>query len=808
MTWWINAIADVRQALRAIRRMPVVAAVVVTSVAVGVGVNTAVFSWLQALVLQPLPGVASVNQIHLLEPRSEAGTYPGTSWLEYKDLRTLLPSFDDLFASRMVPFNLGEAGQTERAFGMLVSGNYFTGLGLKPALGRFLQPDEVSTPGGASVVVISYEVWQLRFSGRLDAVGQTIRINDRPLTIVGVTPDGFQGTVVAVKFDFWAPATLAPVLLTGSQELEDRSIRGYSVMGRLRRGVAPAQAQAELDAAMRQLGLAYPSTNATLQGEVLPFWQSPRGPQRMLANALALLQGIMLLLLLTVCGNTANLVLARATTRHREVGVRLALGAGPRRIFSLLLTENLLLALTGALVGVGLAMWGTQALRAVPMIGAVPIKFQTRIDLVGLTFALALGVVSGVLFGIAPAAQLARVDPLRALRTGARFSGRSGMRAALMGVQVALASLILIVAGMFYRSLSETREADPGFRRDGVLLGAYDFSGGNPDDRTSREFAARLLDRVRALPGVETAAIASYVPLDIHGMPLRSFTVEGHARSEAGDDEALANVVTPGYFQTMAIPLLAGKDFAPLTDAAAPPQAIVNDEFVRRFLPDVEPIGRRLQSRDRTYVIVGVARTSLYESFSEAPTPLIYFSYRDRPSARGEIHVRTRAGSEGAIGPAIQRVVRELDPMLPVYDVRTLSDHVEKNLFLRRIPARMFVVLGPLLLALAAIGIYAVVAHAVAQRTHEIGIRLSLGATTRRIEAEIVGESLRVIVSGALAGWLVALALGVHLGGGGGIDPSVFAGVPAVLLGVAAFACWWPVRRAARVNPVRALRRE
>ncbi len=788
--------------------MPIVASVVVISVAVGVGVNTAVFSWLQALVLQPLPGVSAAGQIYLVEPRSEAGTYPGMSWLEYQDLRTQLPSFEDLFASRMAPFNLGEAGQTERTFGMLVSGTYFTDLGLKPAVGRFLQADEASTPGGQPVVVISYEMWQLRFSGRADVLGQTLRVNDRPLTIVGVTPDGFQGTVVAVKFDLWAPATLAPVLLNGSQELEDRSSRGYSTMGRLRRGVTLGQAQAELDAAMRELGHAYPSTNATMQGQVLPFWESPRGPQRMLAGALALLQGIMLLLLLTVCGNTANLVLARATTRHREVGMRLALGAGPRRIFGLLLTENLVLAMIGALGGVGLAMWGTQALRAVPMIGAVPIKFQTRIDLVGLAFALALGAASGVIFGIAPAAQLARVDPLRALRSGARFAGRSGTRAALMGVQVALASLILIVAGMFYRSLSEAREADPGFTREGVLLGAYDFSGRNPSDETSRAFAARLLDRVRALPGVETAAIASYVPLDIHGMPLRPFTVEGHARNEAGDDEALANVVTPGYFQTMRIPLVAGTDFATLTDPAAPPQVIVNDEFVKRFLADVEPIDRRLQSRDRTYVIAGVVRTSLYESFSESPTPIIYFSYRDRPSARGEIHVRTRAGAEGAIGPALQRIVRELDPMLPVYDVRTLSDHVEKNLFLRRIPARMFVVLGPLLLVLAAIGIYAVVAHAVAQRTHEIGIRLSLGATARRIEAEIVGESLRVIVTGALAGWLVALGLGMHLGGGGGIDLSVFAGVPAVLLAVATFACWWPVRRAAAVNPIRALRQE
>ena len=258
----------------------------------------------------------------------------------------------------------------------------------------------------------------------------------------------------------------------------------------------------------------------------------------------------------------------------------------------------------------------------------------------------------------------------------------------------------------------------------------------------------------------------------------------------------------------MSIPLIAGRDFADLNDASAPRQVIVNEEFVHRYLPDIDPLARRLQVRDQTYVIVGVARNSLYESFSEPPTPMIYFSYRDRPSPRGEIHVRTRPGAEAPLGAEIQRVVRDLDPMLPVYDVRTLGDHVEKNLFLRRIPARMFVVLGPLLLALAAVGIYAVIAHAVAQRTQEIGIRMSLGATARRIEFDIVAESMRVIIVGALIGWVAALGLGLHLASTGPIDGVVFAGVPMTLLAVATAACWWPVRRAADISPMRALRME
>jgi predicted permease len=790
------------------RRAPLIAAVVIVSIGAGIGVNTTVFSWLQALIFQPLPGVARAADFYLVEPRSEAGTYPGVSWLEYGDLGDRLPSFRDLLAFRMVPFNVGEAGQTERTFGMLVSGNYFEVLGLRPALGRFLRSDEAATPGASPVVVISYDYWQSRFAGNAGALGQTVRVNDRPLTVVGVTPAGFQGTVVMLRFDLWAPATLAPVLLNGSAELTDRGFRGYSVMGRLQPRATPAQPQAELDEAMRQLARIYPASNATFQAEILPFWQSPRGPQRMLATSLEILQTIMLVLLLTVCGNTATLMLARASTRHTEIGVRLALGGGPWRVFTLLMTENLVLALLGAALGAALAVWGTEALRAVPMIGSVPIKFETRIDPAGLAFALSLGLASGLLFGLAPALHLARLDPLQALRSGARTAARSPTRNVLMGVQVALASLVLVVAGMFYRSFTETRDADPGFRRDGVLLGAFDSSARNPTAAASRTFAAQLLERLRALPGVESAAIATFVPLDIHGMPLRPFSVEGRARNDAAPDQALANTVTSDYFKTMGTPLVAGQDFTDLNDAAPAPQAIVNEEFVRRFLPDVQPLGRRLQAGDRTYLITGVVRDSRYESFTEPPTPIVYFSLRDRPSSRGEIHLRTRTPAEMSLGPEVQRVVRELDPTLPVYDIRTLSDHVEKNLFLRRIPARMFVVLGPLILGLAAFGIYSVVAHAVARRRQEIGLRLSLGGTVRRVVGQIVSESLRVVIIGTLTGWLLAFTVGLHLAADGSIDWVVFAGVPIVLVTIAVVACWLPAQRAASANPMLALRRE
>ena len=801
-------IRDLRHAWRTIRRMPTLAAVVIASLGIGIGVNTVVFSWIEAVVFRPIPGVRDAAAFHLVEPRTDTGIYSGTSWLEYRDLSERVRGIDSLIAFRMVALYVGEAGRVERGNGLLVSGNYFSGLGLRPALGRFLRPEEASTPGSAAVVVISHDYWTVRFGRAPAAVGQRIRLNGTDMTIVGVAPEGFQGTILRLSFDFWLPATLAPIVMNGSRELEDRRVRGYAVMGRLAPEASRRQVQAEVTAAMQELSRTYPETNAAMQADVLPFWEAPRGPQRMLAASLAILQGIVLLLLLAVCGNTANLVLARASARQREMSVRLALGASRWRVASLLLTENVLLALLAGALGMAIAVWGTNALSAAPplRVRGIPVSFHTTVDGVGLAFAMLLGLGCGVAFGLAPALQLARVDPQLTLRAGSSTCARSHVRSALMGIEVALALVVLVVAGLFFRSFMETRDTETGFRRDGVLLAAYDLTSKKTDDAAARAFAARLLQGIRAIPAVEGAAIASSVPLDIHGLPTRIFTLEGRARPDAMPDEALVNTVTPGYFATMHIPLQAGRDFADLTDTTSPAQAIVNEEFVSRYLRGAEPLGRRIGVRGRSYVITAVVRNSLYNAFGEPPTPIIYFSLRDRPVAVGEIHLRTRSGAETALAVDVRRVVRALDPELPVYDVRTLNDHIEANLIFRRIPARMFAVLAPLLLILAAIGIYAVVAYTVSLRTGEIGVRIALGATARRIVAQFVGEALRVIGLGALAGWAIALFLVLNIGSNGSVDARVFAGVPVILLVVGTVACWLPARRATRVDPVIALR--
>src|SRR5882762_381187 len=803
-----NLLGDLRNAARTIRRMPGLAAVIVVSLAIGIGVNTTIFSWSQMILLQPMPGVTGVANFLMVEPRTETGGYPGASWLEYRALQTQVPALRDVVASQMVAFNVGEPGRTERTHGQLVSGNYFSALGLKPAIGRFIRPEEAERPGTEPVIVISYDYWQTRFRGAPGAVGQKLRVNERDLVVIGVAPREFQGTMLPLKFELWASATMAPALLGGTRDLEDRSIRPFSLIGMLRPGATREEAQAEFSTAMAQLARDYPEAGGGIGGEILPFWSAPRGPQRLLIGGLAVLQGVMLLLLLAVCGNTANLMLARGSTRQREMAVRVALGAGRWRIVSLVLSENMLLALLGASLGAGIAVWGTTALRVAPMIGAFPILFPTRVDGLTLAFAILLGAACGLLFSAAPAVHLARLDPQDGLRSSSNTPPRSRARKVLMGVEVGLAMVVLIAAALFLESFRSARQTDPRFRPEGVLLAAYDLSGRNPDEASERDFTARLLERLRSLPDVEAAAIATNVPLDLHGIPARPFTVQGRVRTEAGQDRAISNTVTPGYFKVMAIPLLEGNDFAEMEDRAAPAQAIVNEEFVRRYLNGADAIGRRIQTRAGSFAIIGVARDSVYNAFGEPAQPAVYFSYRDRPQDQGEIHLRTRSGNETALTSEARGVLRDLDPMLPLYDVRTFSQHIERNLYLRRIPARMFAVLGPLLLGLAAIGIYAVVSYAVARRTKEIGVRLTFGATSGRVVLQIIRENLGAITWGTAIGWLLALVISLHAFPNGPLSLSVFVGVPALLLSVAALACWIPARRASRIDPMAALRHE
>lgn len=796
-----HARRDLVHAWRSLMRMPLTALVVVISLAVGIGINAAIFTWIQLVLLAPLPGVRDAGSYQLVEPTTANGGYPGMSWPEYQDARRETTAFRDLLGFSMVPLSVGEAPRNAREFGQLVSDNYFRALGLRPALGRLTDSSDAAS--GAAVAVVSHEYWRVRLAADSAAVGRDLIVNGRPVTVVGVAPEGFQGTVLGLEFAVWLPAPLSPTLFPGSS-LDDRSQRGFHVMGLLEPSVRRDVATREVIALYDRLAQQYPASNDGIRAEVRPFWRAPTGPQQMLAAGLVVLQAIMLLLLLVVCGNTVNLMLARASARRREMAARLALGASRWRIASLVLSENFILAAAAGVLGALLAAWGTNALRAVPFIETFPIRFQTQVDGLTLVFVAALTLLCGLAFGLAPAIQLSGTDPQSALRDGYGSSPRGRSRNLLIATETGMALLVLIVAAMFFRSFREAR-SDTGFQQSGIMLAGYQIAG-NPDEAAVVAFTDRLLRDLRALPGVEGAAVSGSVPLDIHGLPLRAFQLEGRA-SDSTPDRALMNTVTPGYFDVMGIALVAGRDFAPLSDAGAPRQVIVNQEFVRRFIGDGEPVGLRLTSRDQPYLIAGVVANSVYDAFGEPPRPIVYYSYRDLQYRGGQIHVRTRPGAEAPMGQAIERAVRAIDPSMPVYDVRTMSEHVDKNLFLRKVPARMFAVLGPLLLLLAAIGIYAVVDYAVARRTHEIGLRLALGASRPRVILLMVGQTLRSVAAGAVAGVFVALVIAMHTQRGV-ISLPIFLGVPLVLLLVAAFACWLPARRAAGVDPMVALRRE
>jgi predicted permease len=796
---------DLRHAWRSVRSTPLLSAIVVASLAIGIGANTVVFSWLQIVRWRPLPAVAGVSAFYTIEPRTDAGVYVGSSWQDFRDLQRRLTTVDWLEAFRMTPLTVGVAPRIGRAAGLFVSGTYFRSLGLKAAAGRLLDAEDVTVPGDRPVVVISYDYWQSHFDGSPSAIGRTLNVNDVAFTIAGVAPRRFQGTTLGLAFDMWMPATMAPVVIKGSRELDDRSQRGYTVFGRLRPRIAAQAAQQEIDLAMRDLAAAYPQTNRTVGAELMPFANPPRGPQRMLGDALVFLQGLMLLVLVAVCGNVANLLVAKISTRQREFGIRLALGASRLRAARFVLAEAGLLAVSGTVCGILLALWGVSVLQVGQLAIAIPVRFQTNVDLGGLTFAIATGTLATLLMAGAPIWFLLRLQPQQLVRDGAREASRSTLRQTLMGVQVALASLVLVTAALFVGRFQETRDLDPGFKADGVLLAAYDLTGRGTDATANRTFAARALAAVRAMPGV-SAALATSVPLDIHGLPLRSFTLDGHARADGATDQSLSNIVSDGYLAAMSIRLLQGHDFSPIDTAAPAAEAIVNQAFVDRYLPGEAALGRRLQMGRTAYTIIGVAATTVSEAFGEPPAPLVLYAFGSRPGPSAEIHLKTTPGMEGSISSTLQRVFRELDPTVPLYNIRTLQQHIATNLILRRIPAQMFMVLGPLLLFLAAFGVYAVVDYGVSQRTTEIGVRLALGARPAQVTRMMVAETLGVAVLSVAAAMAIVVMIDLHVVRGGVRDLPALIGTPLALLLVAAFASWLPARRASLVSPSVAMR--
>jgi predicted permease len=799
---------NLRSAFRALNKSPWLTAVIVLSLAIGIGVNTVVFSWLKASVFNPLPGVSAA--VVLLETRDDTGNFVSTSWLEYQDLRKMLPSFEAIAAHRPRALYLGDSEREARVFSEYVSENFFDLLEIRPQLGRFFAPDEATKPGSAPVAVISDDFWRHHFKGMPNVVGQPLKLNGHALTVIGVAPRGFRGAMNNLAFDLWVPLTMASEFQPATNELTRRTNRSYVMLAKLKPGAALGQARGELAAAARQLIATFPETNKGLGYALLPTWRSPRGGETVVTS-LATLQILAALILIVVCANTANLLLARASTRQREIGVRLAIGAGPGRIILQLLTESVLLSLLGAAAGLIVALWGVEALGQMPLPGNLPIRLAPQIDAAALLFAASLGAACGIAFGLAPALQLARSDVLQALRGGrGAMGGRSRLRDLLVGLEVGIALVVLVLAGLFLKSFRNSLGARPGFDPERVMLAYLDVGGRGYNRKTGGTLIDEIVQRLEKTPGVERAAAASYVPLDIRGVSTGVISIAG--KEFDPNRKILYYHATAGYFATMGIPFLDGEDLAPHSRNDLPLDAVINAEMARRYWPEGSAVGQRFEVSGDTFVVAGVVRNPKLERLTETPRPAAWLSMRTQFVSAPTLHVRARQGDPRALLSAIRATVHQLDPELAVLDARTLAQHLENNLFIQRVPAQMLAILGPLALGLAAIGLYAVLAYSVAQRTQEIGVRLTLGATPQSVIALMMWQSLRVVCVSAAIGWAIALGcgwfmrsffLGVPFG-----DPAIYGGVPLLLLAVATLACWLPARGAARVDPMTALRTE
>ncbi|MFL6530856.1 MAG: ADOP family duplicated permease, partial [Chthoniobacterales bacterium] len=729
-----------RQALRSTMKTPWLSAVVIASLAIGVAANTVIFSWLKAQVFEPLPRVSA--PVWSLETKHDTGNYVSTSWLEYRDLREMVSSFKNIAAQRPRSFSFGQSDNEARVFGEYVSENFFDVLELRPALGRFFRTEEGTRPGAEPVAVISHDLWQREFHGASDVVGQPIQLNHQTLTVIGVTPERFRGGMNSLGFDVWVPLTMATALQPATMELSSRTNRPYLMLAQLKPGVTRAHAQAELNAAAQRLIESFPETNKGLRYELLPLWRVPRGGQSVVA-ALVTLQVFALLILVVVCANTANLLLARASVREREIGIRLALGAGPGHIIGQLLAESLFLALLGAAGGLLMSLWGVDALAQIPLPANLPFRITPRLDGSSLAFAALVATLCGIAFGLAPAWQLAHSDILRSLRGGrGSLGGHSRTRDLLVGLQVAVALVVLVLAGLFVKSFRNSLVAHPGFDQDRIMLAGVDLAGRGYTTEKANIFLEQVRQRLELAPGVEHVAAAAEIPLDIRGIATGVIDVEGAPFDP--ERKILYYNITPGYFATMGMPLIDGHDLAPLTRSDLPLDAVINEEMARRFWPGVSPIGHRFEVSGTFYEIVGMARNAKYLTLNESPRPLAWLTMRAQLIFAPSLHVRARSGDPRALLPVIRDAVRTFDPDMTLLQPRSLAQHLEDSLFMQRVPARMLSVLGPLALALSAIGLYAVLAYSLAQRTREIAVRLTLGATQRSVVWFMIWQHLRV----------------------------------------------------------------
>jgi predicted permease len=793
----------------------------VLTLGLGIACTTTVFSWIDAMLLHPYPGASRTEELASLEMVNASAPNGGTniSWLDYRDYRDGLTTLSGVSVRRQCAFTLTDRQTSRLAWGELVSGNFFEVMGVKPVLGRVFTREEGGDSLGAyPVAVISARLWRNYFHSDPSIAGKTMQINRHALTIVGVVPAEFRGSAPAMQYDFWAPVTMGVTLGSLPEAaFSDRGYRGMlSAICRRRPGVSVEQARAEAVALAARLAAANPKTNRAVGATILPTSEEHNGVNEYLRAPLEILLAFSFVVLLIVCANVANLLLARSVGRQREFGIRFALGAGRLHVALLVLSETLVLAVIGAGVGILMLLWMQGSLLAmVPNIG-LPIGATYALNPRILAFTALACLATALISAASPALFVCHANLNEVLKEGSRSDTAGAAsrrtRSVLAIGEVALATVALVGAGLFVRSFRNIREIHPGFDADNVLFGRFfiETAGYNRDQ--TQQFSMRLKDRLLAAPGIESVTYTDFVPLSTTAGPYSFVKVDGYVPLPSEAPTVNRALVAPDYFGTMRIPILEGRDFTERDDRKAEPVMIVNQAFARRFFHGQSPVGRKVRTAGKVCTVVGLARDSKYFSPAEPPTPHFYLAFQQfyEPSPELYFLIRTAAPPEQSI-PLLRRAVTEIDPNATALHAMPLAEYTEVVTLGQKVGANLMGALGLLCLLLAAMGLYSVMSYTVSQRIPEIGIRMAMGARPGNVIAMLVRQGMALSLAGMVMGTLAAFAatrlVASVLFRVDAADPATFVLAAMFLSAVTLIATWLPAFRATRIDPLIALRK-
>ena len=806
---------DLRYSLRSLRKNLGLTCVAIVTLGLGIGFNTAIYSVVNAFLLRPLP-VRDPGQLVVLAARDKHTEVPhGMSFPDYRDYRGLTDVFSDVLARREFAFatNWKRDNRTERIWVDAVTPNYFRLLGVNAAFGRTFQVDQTRQP----LAVLDYTCWREKFGADPGVLGQTITLDGHPLTVIGVAPEGFQGTQVAMRPDIYVPLQLPGLSGLTPERFEQRDAHELRLLARLKPGVSIARARAAVNLLAARLAAEYPDTNKGVTVITIP--ERFARPEPQVSEALPAISvasmAIAGLVLVIACANIANLLLVRATGRGKEMALRSAIGASRLRIMRLLLTESLLLGILGGATGVAVAHAAIRVMRSRPPSVDMPVYMDWSPDGRVLVFATVVALLTGILCGLAPALEVSRPDLATALKEGAgRATGsKRRLTSLLVGGQVGVSMLLLMLAGLFIRGTQKAQQVDLGFDRNNLLMLSVDLAKQNYDQTHGREFIRRVLEEIQGMPGVRGVSVAECMPFDLQGN--QTVFGEDQVASRRGDGlSVFSNTVGDDYFRVMGIPMLRGRAFDKHDDNTAPRVAVVNEALASRLWPGQDPLRRRIRLASGDVVqVIGVVKTGKYAFLNEVPRPYLYLAFRQNYGSPSIFHVRT-AEAPTQLAPAVRKAIRALDPDLPIYNVKTMREHLENGYVFSGIilGGAMSGLFGAIGLALASIGLYGVVANTVSQRTREIGIRTALGASGASILRLMMRESMVLAAVGIAAGFASGLGAARLLKSVlFSVDPAdwkTIAVVVAALVVVAAAACLAPARRAAKVDPLVALRWE